>query len=262
MKSNGCEYGSRVKNSAQMLVLLTLVLMLLARSSGAQTQDADAKSAEPNAGAGAYQTLYLSSLAEQKDANDIQSDLRNMLPKARLYYVPSQNAISMRGTPEDIQLAQKILSDIDRTKKTYRLTYTIRETDGGKQIGTQQFALVVASGGRTVFKQGTKVPVVTGVLNAGTSTANSQVQYLDVGLNIDATLDAYSDGLRLHTKVEQSSVVADEKSGMGTQDPVVRQTTLEGVSTLVQGKPVVLGALDMPGSTRRQEIEVISELVR
>jgi hypothetical protein len=88
------------------------------------------------------------------------------------------------------------------------------------------------------------------------------VQYLDVGLNIDATLDAYSDGLRLHTKVEQSSVVADEKSGMGTQDPVVRQTTLEGVSTLVQGKPVVLGALDMPGSTRRQEIEVISELVR
>jgi type II secretory pathway component GspD/PulD (secretin) len=244
-----------------MLALLTLVLTLFARSAAAQTQDANSKSAEESADAETYQTLYLSSLAEQRDANDIQTDLRNMLPKAKLYYVSSQNAISMRGTPEDIKLAQKILSDIDRTKKTYRLTYTIREMDGGRQVGTQQFALVVASGGRTIFKQGNKVPIVTGRFNEETSNANSQVQYLDVGLNIDATLDAYSDGLRLHTKVEQSSI-ADEKSGIGAQDPVVRQTTLEGVSTLIQGKPVVLGSLDTPGSTRRQEIEVVSELVR
>jgi type II secretory pathway component GspD/PulD (secretin) len=248
-------------NSVRMLALLTLVLTLFARSAAAQTQDANSKSAEESADAETYQTLYLSSLAEQRDANDIQTDLRNMLPKAKLYYVSSQNAISMRGTPEDIKLAQKILSDIDRTKKTYRLTYTIREMDGGRQVGTQQFALVVASGGRTIFKQGNKVPIVTGRFNEETSNANSQVQYLDVGLNIDATLDAYSDGLRLHTKVEQSSI-ADEKSGIGAQDPVVRQTTLEGVSTLIQGKPVVLGSLDTPGSTRRQEIEVVSELVR
>ena len=261
MRFNGCEDGSRMTNAVRMLTLATMILMLFARSAAAQMQDANSKPAEEIAGAETYQTLYLSSLSEQRDANDIQTDLRNMLPKAKLYYVASQNAISMRGTPEDIQLAQKILSDIDRTKKTYRLTYTIRETDGGKQIGTQQFALVVASGGRTIFKQGNKVPIVTGAFNEGTSSANSQVQYLDVGLNIDATLDAYSDGLRLHTKVEQSSV-ADEKSGIGAQDPVVRQTTLEGVSTLVQGKPVVLGSLDMPGSTRRQEIEVVSELVR
>jgi type II secretory pathway component GspD/PulD (secretin) len=255
------EDGRRRMNSVRMLALLTLVLTLFARSAAAQTQDANSKSAEESADAETYQTLYLSSLAEQRDANDIQTDLRNMLPKAKLYYVSSQNAISMRGTPEDIKLAQKILSDIDRTKKTYRLTYTIREMDGGRQVGTQQFALVVASGGRTIFKQGNKVPIVTGRFNEETSNANSQVQYLDVGLNIDATLDAYSDGLRLHTKVEQSSI-ADEKSGIGAQDPVVRQTTLEGVSTLIQGKPVVLGSLDTPGSTRRQEIEVVSELVR
>jgi hypothetical protein len=261
MKSNCYENGSWMTNPIRVFALLTLVLTLFARTAGAQTEAADSKPSEQKAGAETYETLYLSSLADPRDANDIQTDLRNMLPKAKLYYVSSQNAISIRGTPEDILLAKKILSDIDRTKQTYRLTYTIRETDGGRQIGTQRFALVVASGGRTVFKQGNKVPVVTGVINEGTASANSQVQYLDLGLNIDASLDAYSDGLRLHTKVEQSSV-ADEKSGLGAQDPVVRQTTLEGVSTLVQGKPVVLGSLDTPGSTRRQEIEVVSELVR
>jgi hypothetical protein len=67
--------------------------------------------------------------------------------------------------------------------------------------------------------------------------------------------------VRLRTKVVQSSI-AEHKSGVGTQDPVIRQTTLEGTSTLVQGKPLVLGSLDIPGSTRHQEVEVLSELVR
>jgi hypothetical protein len=49
---------------------------------------------------------------------------------------------------------------------------------------------------------------------------------------------------------------------MGAQDPILRQTVLEGMSTLSQSKPVVLGSLDVPGSTRHQEIEVASELVR
>ena len=67
--------------------------------------------------------------------------------------------------------------------------------------------------------------------------------------------------MRLRTKVVQSSI-AEDKSGVGTRDPVIRQTTLEGTSTLVQGKPLVLGSLDIPGSTRHQEVEVLSELVR
>ena len=253
------ETKDRMMSFTRMLALL--ILTLVAQSAIAQTQDPETRPAEARTGPEKYQTLYLTSQAEQRDANDIVSDLRNMLPRAKLYYVSSQNAISVRGTPDEIALAQKILSDVDRTRKTYRLTYTIRETDGGRQIGTQQFTLVVASGGKTTFKQGSKVPVVTGVINDGTPSANSQVQYLDVGLNIDAALDAYSDGLKLKTKVEQSSV-ADEKSGVGAQDPVVRQTTLEAMSTMIQGKPIVLGSLDISGSTRRQEIEVVSELVR
>jgi type II secretory pathway component GspD/PulD (secretin) len=240
--------------SVQTFAFLALILLL--RSASAQEQQST-----PKSGSNIYQTLYLGSLTQHNDANDIVTDLRNMLPKSKVYFVPSQNAVSVLGTPEDIQLAQKILSDIDRAKKAYRLTYSITETDGGKQLGMKRYALVVASGGETMLKQGTKVPVVTGWTNDGTPSQNSQVQYLDVGLNIDASLEGYSDGLRLRTKIEQSSV-GDEKSGIGTTDPVIRQTTLEGTSTLVQGKPLVVGAMDVPGSTRRQEIEVVSELVK
>lgn len=183
-----------------------------------------------------------------------------MLPHAKLYYVPSQSALTVRGMQDDIQLAQKTISELDKTKKLYRLTYTITETDSGKLVGTQRFAVIVVSGGKTDVKQGSKVPIVVASAEAG-SGHGTQVEYIDVGLEIEASLDGYFDGVRLRTKVVQSSVV-DEKTGVGPQDPVIRQTTLEGTSLFTPGKPLVLGSLDIPGSTRHQDVEVVSELVR
>jgi hypothetical protein len=233
-------------------VAMTLAVACRAMSAVAQTQATDAKR-----GPEIYQTLYLTNLTQQNDANELVTDLRNMLPSSKLYYVPSQSAMSIRGTAEEIALAQRILSDLDKTKKIYRLTYTMTERDAGKTIGVQHFSIVVASGSKTDLKLGSRVPVGT---NSSAQGPN-EVTYLDVGQEIEASLDGYFDGVRLRTRVVQSSI-AEERSGIGTQDPIIRQTTLEGTSTLVQGKPLVLGSLDVPGSTRHQEVEVVSELVR
>ena len=69
------------------------------------------------------------------------------------------------------------------------------------------------------------------------------------------------DGESLHSKVIQTSV-AEEKSVVGAQDPILRQTVLDGTSDLTVGKAMVLGALDIPGSTRHEEIAVAWELVK
>jgi type II secretory pathway component GspD/PulD (secretin) len=248
-------------HAIKVLAGLALAMMPLAQSSGAQTQSTDEKPAQATSRNETYQTLYLINLTQQSDMNDIQNDLRNMLPKAKLDLMSPQNAISIRATPEDVQLAQKLVADLDRARKTYRLTYTITDSDSGTRIGTQRVAVVVISGGKTQVKQGSKVPIVTGTYDAGTPAQNSQVQYQDVGLNIEASVNGSANGIEVRTKIEQSSV-AEEKSGMGPQDPVVRQTVLEGTSTLAPGKPLLLGSLDVPGSTRHQEIEVVAELVR
>ena len=242
--------------------LLTLALTLfVVGGTSALAQVSDSRPAELKAAPETYQTLYLTSLTQPRDGNDIVTSIRNMLPNTRVFYVPSQNAISMRGTPDEIKLAQKIVSEIDRTKKVYRLTYTITETDGGKPMQVQHFSLVVATGEKSVFKQGIKVPIVTGASGDPTPAPSTQVQYLDVGLNLEASLGGNSDRLNLRTKVEQSSV-SEEKSGVGTQDPIVRQTFLETTAALLPGKPLIVGSLDLPGSTRREQIEVVSEPVQ
>jgi type II secretory pathway component GspD/PulD (secretin) len=255
--------GSVRMNSAMLYAALTLTLALVPCKTHAQTAESkpeDAKQAEARPTSDSYQTIYLTD-TEQRQANELVSDLRNMVPRAKVFYLQSQGAISIRGTNEDMQLAEKIITAVDRAKKTYRLTYTLTEIDGGKSTGAQHVSLVVIAGAKSVLKEGARVPIVTGTLEAGSATPNTQVQYLDVGLNIDASLEEYAGGVRLHSKIEQSNV-AEEKSGMGAQDPVIRQTMLEGTSPLIEGKPLILGTLDLPGSTRHQEVAVVSELVR
>ena len=224
--------------------------MLTAAHAGAQEQAKEQKPPDE------YQTLYLSNSTGQRDANDIQTDLRNMLPKARMYFVAPGNAISIRGSAEDIALAQKILADIDRPQKTYRLTYTIGDGENGH--APQRFVVVVAQGNKTVVKQGTRVPIVTGTYKDG-AASSPEVQYMDVGINLDASLEGNGNGLRLKTKIEQTGV-SEEKSSVGIQDPLIHQSVLEGESAVAPGTPIVLGSIDVGG--KRMEVSVVAEVVK
>jgi type II secretory pathway component GspD/PulD (secretin) len=237
------------------MLLALMPVCVVAQTSTAEARPADAKPAN------SYETFFLTNAGGTNDLNDIQTDLRNMLPRAKVYGVPSQNAISLWASADDLALARKVIAELDRPRKIYRLTYTVTQMENGKKVGTEHFAVVVTAGDHTQFRQGTRVPIITGSYDTGTTTSNSQVQYVDVGMGIDADVEAYSDGVRLRTKVEQSSV-SDEKSGLGSQDPVIRQTRLENASTLTMGKPMALGSLDIPGTERHEDVEVVAELVK
>jgi len=251
---------------------VTLALVLSGQSASAQTGE----TAPANKDIGAnrqdnlpakvdtrpYQTFYLATTSQTNDANEVVTAVRNILPPdIKVYLVTSQNAIVVRATPDELVLVQKIINDLDRPKKVYRLTYTITELDGDKRVGTQHFAMVVAGGQRTTMKQGSKVPIATGSYSAtGTAGAQTQFTYLDIGMNFDATLDEFANGVRLRTKVEQLSV-AEQMSGVGAADPVIRQSALEGTSFLAPGKPLVLGSMDIQGSARHLDVEVVMEAV-
>ena len=238
----------------------TLGLSLCSPGAAAQTQSADTRPAETKPANEITQTFFLANATDQHELNDIQTDLRNVLNRAHIYSVSTQNAITVHGTPDDIALTQKLITELDRPHKVYRLTYSISEIEGGKRTGTQHVSLIVLTGTKTTLRQGSRIPILTGSLSADSNTPSTQVQYVDVGLNIDATVEGSSESLRLQTKVEQSSL-AEERSGIGAQDPIIRQTTLQGDTLISQGKPLLLGSLDIPGGIRQQEIEVVSELV-
>jgi general secretion pathway protein D len=64
----------------------------------------------------AVQTFYLSNAWQQNDLTDVQTAIRNVLPNAKVYAVASQNAIVMRGTPDELLLAEKLINDLDKPR--------------------------------------------------------------------------------------------------------------------------------------------------
>ena len=64
----------------------------------------------------AVQTFYLTNAWQQNDLTDVQTAVRNILPNIKIYGVPSQNAIVIRGTPDELLLAQKLINDLDKAR--------------------------------------------------------------------------------------------------------------------------------------------------
>lgn len=233
----------------------------LALAASAQTSE-PAKQEHPQRppyGPTITRVFYLKNLPTQQEANEALTVLRNILdPRDRLTIMPSQNTLVMDAPAEEIAATEKLINDLDKPKRTYRLTYTLIDLDGSKRLGDQHYSMVLVSGQRATLKQGNRVPVVTGAYDKEVKGPTTQITYLDIGMNFDAILDDAPNSLRLKTKVEQTSV-ADDRTSALAQDPIVRQSFFEGSAVLTPGKPIILGSLDIAGTTRRIEIQATVE---
>lgn len=232
-------------------LLMTAVLTMGNTQARAQEDAAKPMSSIP-AGE-TYAVIPLNHILSDQDGNDAVTALRNVLSRARVYYVYTKHAVVIRGTEADVEAARKMLTELDKPHEGYRLTYTITMKDGDKTVETRRYELALDARGRAEIKEGSRIPIVTGTTDVQ-SGAKSQVQYLDVGLMISAEFD----GARLRSKVEESRLSAN-KSTVGAGDPEVEQTTLNGDTPLAVGKTLTVGMLDLPNSTRQEVVEVTAE---
>jgi general secretion pathway protein D len=61
-------------------------------------------------------TFYLSNLSQPTELQDVVNALRQILEISRIQPLPSEGAIVVRGTPDQIALAHKLVGDLDRSK--------------------------------------------------------------------------------------------------------------------------------------------------
>lgn len=87
----------------------------------------------------AVQVFYLSNATQQNDLNDVQTALRNVITDAKLYAIQSQNAIVMRGTPDQLMLAEQLVDDLDKAKPEVIVDVAVMQVDQDKvrNIGMQ-----------------------------------------------------------------------------------------------------------------------------
>lgn len=61
-------------------------------------------------------TFYLSNLSQPTELQDVVNALRQILEISRIQPLPSEGAIVVRGTPDQIALANKLVGDLDKSK--------------------------------------------------------------------------------------------------------------------------------------------------
>jgi general secretion pathway protein D len=61
-------------------------------------------------------TFYLSNLSQPNELQDMVNILRTLLDTQRLQQFPSQQAIVVRGTPDQIAMAGKLIEDLDKSR--------------------------------------------------------------------------------------------------------------------------------------------------
>ena len=61
-------------------------------------------------------TFYLTNLSQPNELQDLVNILRTLLDTQRLQQFPSQQAIVVRGTPDQIVMAEKLIEDLDKSR--------------------------------------------------------------------------------------------------------------------------------------------------
>jgi len=80
----------------------------------------------------AVQVFYISNAGQQSDLNDVQTTIRQVLTNAKLYAVPSQNAIVVNGTPDELLLAKMLIASLDKPKAEVMVDITVMEVSRDK----------------------------------------------------------------------------------------------------------------------------------
>jgi general secretion pathway protein D len=99
----------------------------------AQDNPAKRKELEQNV----LKTFYLSNLSQPTELQDVVNAMRTILEVSRIQQLPSQGAIVVRGTPDQVALAQKLVDDLDKAKPEVVIDVAILEVsrDKMKQLG-------------------------------------------------------------------------------------------------------------------------------
>jgi general secretion pathway protein D len=82
-------------------------------------------------------TFYMANLSQPTELQDIVNALRQILEINRIQPLPTQQALVVRGTPDQIALAQKLVTDLDKSKSEVIVDVAIMQInrDKAKTLG-------------------------------------------------------------------------------------------------------------------------------
>jgi general secretion pathway protein D len=209
----------------------------------------------------AVQTFYLSNTSQTNDLNDIQTALRNVLTNAKLYAVPSQNAIVMRATPDELLLARKLIDDLDKARPEVVVDVAVLEVNRSHErnlgiVLPQQISATLQ--GTTTSTTGTTTTTgTTGTTATTGTTSTTSTTTSNNGLTLNNLGNLNSNNVALTISSATANMLLTDNDTRVLQNPRVRATDGQKADLKVGSKiPIATGSYQTGAATA-----VVSSLV-
>jgi len=137
-------------------------------------------------------TFYLANLSQPTELQDVVNAMRQILEISRIQPLPSQGAIVVRGTPDQIALAQKLIGDLDKAKPEVIVDVAVLQInrDKSRTLGINPPTSATVALQNNITSTNTTTTVNTGAGNSGTlnqSTGTPNQLNLNQLANLNAT---------------------------------------------------------------------------
>ncbi len=132
-------------------------------------------------------TFYLANLSQPTELQDVVNALRQILEISRIQPLPTQGAIVVRGTPDQVALAQKLVTDLDKSKAEVSVEVAImqRSRDKAKTLGISP-----PTSATVQLQQNITSTTGTGTTTTGTTTTPASGSSTGIKLNTLGNLNA------------------------------------------------------------------------
>jgi general secretion pathway protein D len=160
-------------------------------------------------------TFYLTNLSQPTELQDVVNAIRAVLDVQRVQQLLSQNALVVRGTPDQIALAEKLVEDLDKARPEVLIDIDVMQIskDKSRTLG------ISPPTSATLQLQSNLNPVSPSTTTTTTTTTGSTTP-AGISLNTLATLNANNFAVTIPS-VNLSAVMGDSDTKL-IQSPQVR----------------------------------------
>lgn len=182
-------------------------------------------------------TFYLGNVSTPTDLQDIVNAIRTVLEVQRIQQIPSQNAIVIKGTPDQLALASKMIDDIDKSKPEVIVDVVVAQVRRDKlhNLGItppQNATVALQSANTTTTTPGSTTTTTT---SSGPNLNFNDLQHLN-STNYAVTIDP----------VKAVALFSDADTKI-MQSPRIRATDNEKATLTIADKiPIATGSFGTP----------------
>jgi general secretion pathway protein D len=188
-------------------------------------------------------TFYLTNLSQPTELQDVVNAIRAVLDVQRVQQLLSQNALVVRGTPDQIALAQKLVEDLDKARPEVIIDIAVMQVSKDR---SRTLGLNPPTSATVQLQNNLNTTTTTGTTNSGTGGTVTQSTGSN-GINLNTLGNLNATNFQVTIPAANLSVLMSNSDTKLIQNPQIRALDGQKASLKIGDRvPVATGSFQ-PG---------------